>query len=192
MSDEQKKESHPLLPGFIDDIYDEFVTNVELVRMKESYFKKNFLPLFANQNPPQGINTAKWIEVVGGLFCEATVVDDNTFEPLFNVPPLYDANVIDITAGGREEVSLFSIVTVAKQLNSIHPAQSQAYLNAQLSKRNYTPKIREKMMENIQRWRNIFDRYNIVITTANNDSSKSSVNNTQNDLDYDDGWGDEE
>ena len=108
---------------------------------------------------------------------QAVADDRETGEVLYRVPALYERNAIDLKTG-RDTPTFLHVYISYRQIASLSPVQAEAYLKAELAKRNKAKDF--DTSENIRMWNKIFERYSKplipidgVVTKENNSSPGS-------------------
>lgn len=122
----------------------------------ESLFKEHILPMLAQ---PAGtkVDLTKWLEVAGTPLRAIDVADDNSGNVLFRLPPLMRT----LPTVYQQEVNYGNIVVGAQAREQIHPAQSDRYLQSELSKARTGATLLD--VETAKTWNAIRARYGLPL-----------------------------
>lgn len=148
--------------SLIDHIFDSLtrITNEDIVKLSESFFVSNFLPMFAGEKVPPQTNPAAWAAIAGNPYKPVHIVDDKTKEVLYMVPALFDRHAVTPGREDQRSSPMGHVMTTVDQLNAVSPQRANAYLEQQLNMRNLGGGYQERVKENIAAWNLIFARYN--------------------------------
>ena len=148
--------------SMIDQIFDNLtrITNEDIVKLNESFFVANFLPLFAGEKVPPQTNPAAWAAIAGNPYKPVHIVDDKTKEVLYMVPALFDRHAVTPGKEDQRSSPMSHVMTTVDQLNAVSPQRASHYLETQLNMRNLGGGYQERVKDNIAAWNLIFARYN--------------------------------
>ena len=155
-------------------IFDALVSESDNKVLPESFFKEHFLPFFSGVIPVNNKNKmlTYWIGIAGTPTNEVDIVDDNTGELLFTVPPVVNTTSLNVKASVRGE-SYWSMLDHHSLLSNNAPHLADSFLNKALeSKINADGDVVSNIEVASDKWNIIFKRYGI----------KTPVNNTTNTL----------
>ena len=141
----------------------EAVSSQDIRSIPERVFREVFLPMFAGkENLLYPASTRIWANIAGGYFSQVNVVNEQN-EILFTVPPLLNINAVNPVSS--EEIPISHVLETAKQYALIHPVQGSLYLEDQLTKRSLLMRAPNNVLEDIETWNKIFERYGYPIIT---------------------------
>ena|ERR1035437_5335183 len=171
--------------GMLDDIYDSLVVGIDVRKLPENIFVRDFLPYFAGVKP---ITTrdkvlATWFTISGGATASVHIVDNHDANKiLFTVPGLINTSVINVTDREMGK-SLCDIMQMYRLQKEVLPQIGEAYLNRATEDRAKSiATIPVDMPVNQSVWATIFSRYNLGTRHA----ATATVNATQHEeLSYD-------
>lgn len=143
-------------------VFEGLLDNPLINRIPESVFVNYFLPHFIGRgNNPNWV--MEWISIAGTPMAEVAVFKDGTNEILFNVPSLlYTNNLFMHKKGG----DLGDIFTKFDQINANLPMNGLSFLLSALNSKNHELLSNFNMQGANAVWLHIFQRYNLVETSA--------------------------
>lgn len=137
----------------------EMIERANRARIPENLFRNVFLGLFANlENQHPDATIQNWISIAGNPFAQVDVVENN--KVIFTVPPIYDKDAVNPAAMNRAE-PLSHIVAIAQKLAMRSPIEGQNYIANKYNATRETVRGQADVLSNIERWNQIFERYNL-------------------------------
>jgi len=136
----------------------------ETTRMPEDAFVNIYLPLFAGDEAnPYNVDLANWRSVAGGLYRPVHVVDRQSGEILFTVPPIIDETILreyEQTARG----SMPELVGQIRNVAAISPQRAMRLLDSGIGQRlkvivGDDVARRDVSLKVLKTWNEIFARY---------------------------------
>lgn len=161
----------------------------------ESKFRRYFAPYFLGlYDPPANVNMMMlWVGEVGSYHLEVDIIDDNTGEILFSVPPIFNTDGLNINVNAQANIRFKGLEQVfnAEAMNNPQGAVVRFYngisqkLNSLFNGYSADPNVMDK-------WLKIFEFYkvtppvpeNVRIIERANPSNASKASNADN------SWGD--
>lgn len=166
--------------------------NQTVVSMDEHRFVAVFLPMFAGDEVQHyreyGANIATWQLHAGGPFNEVRIVNKQGVE-LFRVPPIFNSNAIKPLDGTGQATGIPSIADMLARANMIAkqgPGAYDRYMREELERRSFMFTSENDETAYIQRWNEIFQRYNRPLIAVNaTGQSTANDNNHERPVDFD-------
>ena len=130
----------------------EQLTRNDAARVPEPIFVEHLLPVLTNRETRQDLTI--WKEVAGNVMRPLDIIDPQSGEVLFRVPPILRQIHHDFRGKGRN--SVFEIIRTAEQKRLVLPALGTAHLRQHLVDRiGYVPAEAEDVIA----WNEILKRY---------------------------------
>jgi len=176
------------LNDLILDVEEAFTNDTSNQRvLAESFFVGVFLPLFAgDENPLHKATPQMWMNVANGPFNEVAVVDaEGTL--LYRVPALASQAAIkplDGTGQSAHMSTVSNMVQTARLYANRGPNVVQHLIAEEMGKRSFMFNQKEMSAEHIQRWNEIFARYDrplLPVTAAAAQLTSSHADNPARD-----------
>lgn len=196
--DKQRKFATDRVLADVGSFFDGLVTEYkkEHNRLPEIIFKNTFLPYFSGEKPIEEGSSilADWFSVAGSHTAEVTIIDNQTGEPLFDVPAVGSRSRINYAY--NKERNMTSIDDIAATTEALGKTMVERGLKFQsdahesrvktlLDKNNpVAQKVLTELEMDVQRWNAIFERYGIK-TAASEQSKEVVVNKARQELDDD-------
>lgn len=168
-----------------DVIYDSLVNHQIRGRLPESIFVNHFLGFFSGEKPatPENKIIEQWISIAGTPMSEVDIVNEKG-EVLFNVPSLFETNMLDIAKTSTTNSLPQIYGTYDAKVNHI-PAVGNKYLADALGdKIENMVKDSPVLNTNKQRWNDILTRYNKLEQSQSTNVIKED-DNLADDMEYD-------
>lgn len=145
--------------GGIREIHDQLnQMDKEYNSIPESIFVQEFLDMFMNGIGDNVDRLEKWIIVAGNLRFGVHILDDNTKEVLFTVPPLFDTSIVDTNPGHTGESSIAGHLKVYEALVSSRPMIAKRYFEVNMADM-LAKKIHKPSSDSWQKYQAMLDRY---------------------------------
>lgn len=163
----------------------ETVSSRDIRNIPERVFREVFLPMFAGKEDlVYPASTRIWANIAGSYFSRVNVINERN-EILFTVPALMNNSAVNPVSS--EEIPVSHVVATAKQYAFMHPAQGSQYLDDQLTKRSLLMRVPNNVLEDIETWNKIFERYGYPIITEVKDLQQKTNPDAQSGdgIDYD-------
>lgn len=160
----------------------EMIERANRARIPENLFRNVFLGLFANlENQHPDATIQNWISIAGNPFAQVDVVENN--KVIFTVPPIYDKDAVNPAAMNRAE-PLSHIVAIAQKLAMRSPIEGQNYIANKYNATRETVRGQADVLSNIERWNQIFERYNLpeLLALEKKQSATPVATATSNDI----------
>lgn len=161
--------------------------------MDEHRFVAVFLPMFAGDEVQHyrdyGADINKWRMFAGSPFKEVRIVNSQGVE-IFRVPPIFDDQAVKPLDGTGDAVGIPSIADMLARADMIAkqgPAAYETYMSNELSRRSFMFSQEGDETKYIQRWNEIFQRYNRPLIYLKGKSGQSNVTaeNNERPIDFD-------
>lgn len=169
----QKQIGQDQITEHLDNILD---ANERMIpKMPESVFKTHLLPALVGDSQEHRMDI--WLEAAGSWQRPIDVVDDESGEYLFRVPPLVGEISVKAQRGGQE--SAFEIIMEAqRKMKAVTSQAGLEFLREKLQSRISPSGQRDQAFE---RWNYIFSRYGYTDLTkglpeGTHSGSKSQTN----------------
>lgn len=127
-------------------------------KMLERNFVLVFLPFFAGEENKYEVTLTHWSNYAGGPFWEVDVVD-NKGVTLFTVPPVLSRDNLKPLTQTEGMPSMTHVVHTVGQLTNRHPIEGRNYLEQQLTRRDFSMRTSNNVIESLHIWNEIFKRY---------------------------------
>ena len=132
-------------------------------QISESVFKEYFSDMFINKNFLNPVTHKaiflKWLELTNSPYDEIDVVDDNTRELLFTVPPIFSRIV---TKSNGPDINISGVISTAEQKEKWFPGSGDVLIRENIDK-NKEEKLFNYDKNSIdiytKRWLEIIKRY---------------------------------
>lgn len=170
--------------GQIKEIHNQLTDGIkqEWNSIPESVFVQEFLDMFVSGVGDNLVRFENWIKVVGNLRFGLHITDDQTGEPLFVVPPLYDTSALNPVPGDSDQESIAKHAAVYDTLLRARPQQAQRYFQTNMS-RVMSAKFSHPKSDNWKQFQFILDRYKVESSTEKPVEEKASTSLVYDDSD---------
>lgn len=147
--------------------------------LPESIFKNYFLPLFLGlRNDGATLNwMAQWVSIAGSPMSEVVIIDDNTKQELFRVPPIFNTTSLYMT---KTEGDLGDIFKRFFDIKTNNPMAGLSFLLAGLEQKTIDLTTSIDHGGILDRWVAIITRYGYL---ANYQSAQKTTQEDQQKLD---------
>lgn len=152
----------------------------------EDFFVKVFLPMFAgdklyleSEEAKRRITPERWIVLAHGPFNEVRVVDGNGAY-LYSVPAYFSQKAVkplDGTGPTANIPSVTDMLLTARQFATRGPQAMDAYMLNELQRRSFMFNKDTNNAEEVNRWNEIFKRYNRPLISTDVVSTSSATSN---------------
>ncbi|QVD49139.1 hypothetical protein LUCX_69 [Xanthomonas phage vB_XciM_LucasX] len=127
----------------------------QLPKLPESVFVQHLLPILVAAGEQKRVDLTRWLDIAGTPQRAIEVVDDNTGEQLFILPPLMRS----LPTVFQEELIYSNIVGGSLQRTDVHPMVGQNFLADAL--RRVQLGVKGPDLESLKNWNSIRARYNL-------------------------------
>ncbi len=155
-------------------VFAALLDNVESHPLPESIFRDYFLPCFLGLRKDQAsINwTSEWISVAGSAMSEVTIIDDNTRQPLFSVPAIFNTTALYMH---KTEGDLGDIFARHKNISTNNPTAGLNFLIAALNDKTIDLSKSVDHGGILDRWVAIIKRYGYLANYQQVEQSSSDL-----------------
>ena len=152
----------------IHELYNDLVVNIPRTIMPEAVFIEYFLDLFMKgDNGGNELLMYKWVELAGGPYNEVNIVDQKG-NVIYSTPGAMLQ--LNIPAETLQKYSFVDIAAMYAMKQRITSAQATNYLNGALA--SIPKEVIGDVKIYIQRWSEIFKRYQPPVADKNNAAAK--------------------
>jgi hypothetical protein len=155
-----------------EELYKSLVLDYPVSKLPEKVFNQTFLPYFTGQKSieenPEILKI--WISIAGNPGSSVDIIDNNSDDVLFRVPPLYNTDFVQPPTGGS--IPYEGIIHEFQEKSASSPKLGNAFLKNVL---DTTKKIivtnNNHVEEYKEMWNKIFDYYHIGEVQEKKDTS---------------------
>ena len=166
-------------------VFDALLNNVTKNVLPESIFSKYFLPCFLGlRNDQSSVNwMAEWVSVAGTAMSEVTIIDDNTKQPLFDVPPIFNTTALYLH---KSEGDLGDIFARHRNISNNNPMAGLNFLISALNSKTIDLSTNIDHGGILDRWVAIIKRYGYLdnYKSVNPEDMNTAKQNLDDFLDF--------
>lgn len=146
----------------------------DISTMRESIFRDVFLPVLACKVENEEL-LQEYIQGSGGFNRRVRIIDDNTGEELFTVPPLLSTADIALTPKDEKAPTFKQIADLAQAQSYISPVRAVENFRKNMTQRLLDGRVHRNDSIFTKEWQEIFMRYDYEVTEVRNDNQTTTT-----------------
>jgi hypothetical protein len=158
-----------------EELYNKLVLEAPVSKLPERIFQQTFLPYFTGKKKmeenPDIIKT--WVAIAGNPGAAVDIIDNNSDDVLFRVPPLYNTDFVQSSINTR--IPYEGIIHEFEERSASSPKMAERFLKNVLDKtKNMLVTNNNHVEEYREMWNKIFDHYGINEESPKKDNNAIS------------------